>query len=68
MELDQTIARVKQLIAQREEIEAELAAIFGGAPATLARKPPTCKKCGEQGHTARSCTNIPDRVASPASS
>lgn len=58
MELEQTIARVKQLITQREEIEAELTAIFGGTPPTLTRKPPTCKKCGEQGHTARGCPKL----------
>jgi hypothetical protein len=55
MELDDTIAHVKQLISQREAINAELAIIFGGGtPST--RKPQTCGKCGEPGHTARTCT------------
>jgi hypothetical protein len=55
MDLDDTIARVKALIAQRENIDAELATIFGGQ-APLPRKPIQCGKCGEPGHTARTCT------------
>ena len=58
MELDDTIARVKQLIAQRENIDAELATIFAGtAPPT--RRPTTCGVCGKEGHTARTC---PDKT------
>ena len=54
MELDDTINRVKQLIEQRAAIDAELAGIFGGqAPQ---KRTVTCSKCGEPGHTARSCT------------
>jgi Zinc knuckle. len=54
MDIDDTIARVKQLIAQRESINAELAAIFAGTAATT-RKPITCGHCGKEGHTARTC-------------
>jgi hypothetical protein len=44
MELDGTINRVKQLIQQREQINIELEAIFGGiGPPT--RRPLTCDKC-----------------------
>jgi hypothetical protein len=62
MELDETIARVKQLIAQRENIDAELATIFAGA-APPTRKTITCGKCGEVGHSARSCTKAQEQAA-----
>lgn len=54
MEIDGTIARVKQLIAQREQIDLELSAIFAGTSGSR-RKPQTCSKCGQEGHTARTC-------------
>ena len=55
MEIDDTINRVKVLIAQRENIDAELATIFAGTvPPT--RKPITCGHCGKEGHTARTCS------------
>lgn len=53
MDLEATLARVKVLTAQREAIDKELAAIFGGqAPS---RKPPTCGKCGQEGHRSTQC-------------
>jgi hypothetical protein len=55
MEIDETIARVKQLVAQREQIDLELSAIFAGASPPR-RKAQTCSKCGQEGHTARTCT------------
>lgn len=58
MEIDNTITRVKALIAQRETIDAELATLFSGAQ-TPARKPSTCKICGQEGHRARTCPNKP---------
>lgn len=52
MELDSTVARLKELISQREAIDEELKKILGGeAP----RRTLTCSRCGEQGHTARGC-------------
>lgn len=54
MELDDTINRVKELVAARDKIDAELAGIFGGAVPT--KRTLTCSRCGEQGHTARSCS------------
>ena len=54
MEIDTTISRVKELIAQRENIDAELAALFGGTSPPK-RKSLTCSLCSQEGHTARSC-------------
>jgi hypothetical protein len=57
MEIDTQIARVKDLIAKREEIDAELAGILGIAP--KARKMMRCSTCNEEGHTARTCPQKP---------
>jgi hypothetical protein len=57
MEIDTQIARVKTLIARREEIDAELAGIFGAVP--KARKTMRCSTCNEEGHTARTCPQKP---------
>ena len=46
------IQRAKELIAQRERIDAELVSIFSIGKE---RKPLSCSKCGEEGHTARTC-------------
>lgn len=52
--MQDTINRVKELLAAREKIDAELAGIFGGAVPT--KRTLTCSRCNEQGHTARSCS------------
>lgn len=52
--MEETILRVKSLIAKREEIDAELAAIFGGT-APKNRKPQACSRCGSHEHTIRTC-------------
>ncbi len=54
MEIDDIITRVKQLIAQRENIDAELATIFAGTVPPK-RRPSVCSHCGQEGHTARTC-------------
>ena len=57
MEIDTQIARVKDLIARREEIDAELASMLGIIP--KARKVMRCSTCNEEGHTARTCPQKP---------
>ncbi len=54
MDIDTHIARVKDLIAKREEIDAELSTMLGITP--KARKTQRCSICNEEGHTARTCT------------
>jgi hypothetical protein len=53
MEID--IERAKDLIAQREEIDAELAGLFTGDKKK--RSPQKCSSCDKEGHTARNCPN-----------
>jgi hypothetical protein len=60
MTIDDRISRVKDLIQKREEIDAELAGLFGSA--VRGKKAPRCSKRGEEGNTTprhatrRSCT------------
>jgi hypothetical protein len=58
--LDAKIARAKALIAQREEIDAELTQLLAG---TVERKPKKCTRCSEEGHTARNCTQTAEEAA-----
>lgn len=53
MDIDTRIARVKELIAKREELDAELAELFGGS--LKERQTPKCSNCGESGHRASKC-------------
>jgi hypothetical protein len=53
MDIDTKIARVKELIAKREELDAELQELLGGA--VRERRSPKCSICGEQGHRASTC-------------
>jgi hypothetical protein len=52
-DIDTSITRIKDLIAKREEIDAELSVILGIAPKV--RKTQRCSICNEEGHTARTC-------------
>ena len=60
-EMDTRIARVKELIAKREEIDAELSVLLGVEP--KAKKPQRCSICNGEGHSARTC---PQKPAEPA--
>jgi hypothetical protein len=62
MEIDGKIARVKALIAHREEIDAELSELLGGA--AREKRSPRCSLCGEPGHRATTC---PSKPADPTS-
>jgi hypothetical protein len=56
--MEDKVKAVRDLIAQRDEIDRQLAALFAGeAPST--RRPQRCSKCGQEGHTARTCTAQP---------
>ena len=57
MDLDERIAIAKELIAKREEIDRRLADLFGGAD--LAPKLTcACSKCGQTGHSPRTCSSF----------
>jgi zinc knuckle protein len=58
MEIDGKIARVKELIAKREDIDAELSELLG-ATAAREKRSPKCSICGEPGHRARTCPKKP---------
>ncbi len=51
MSIEDRIALVKDLIRKREEIDQQLAELFGGTTP----KKPKCSICGSTEHTARSC-------------
>jgi hypothetical protein len=57
MDIDTQIARVKELIAKREEIDAELSTMLGVVP--KGRKSQRCSFCNEEGHSARTCQQKP---------
>jgi hypothetical protein len=63
VDIDDQIARAKALIAKREEIDEQLAALFGGAP--LAKKTRRCKVCDGEGHNATTCPERQDRNPAP---
>ena len=59
MDIDTQIARIKELIGKREEIDEQLAALFGGA--TVTKKTRRCKICDGEGHNALTCPERPDK-------
>lgn len=61
VEIDDKIARVKELIARREELDAELGELLRGT--TRERRVPRCSICNEPGHRASTC---PSKAADAA--
>jgi len=52
--------RIRQLLDRRDEIDRELAeAVSGNGNGNGHKKTVKCSACGEEGHTARTCTNKP---------
>jgi hypothetical protein len=54
MSIEVRIARVKELIAKREELDAELNELLGGG-GLREKRSPKCSVCGEPGHRATTC-------------
>jgi hypothetical protein len=63
MTIDDQIIRAKELTAKREEIDRQIADLFGGTVVT--RKPPRCTVCGESGHNAKGCAAKAPPTAAP---
>lgn len=57
--MDAKLLRIKELIETKERVDAELEEMLGGA---TVRKTVKCSKCGQEGHTARTC----DKTKMPA--
>ena len=55
MDKDSKIARVKELIAKREELDVELQELLGGS--VKERRAAKCSACGEPGHRASTCSS-----------
>jgi len=64
VDLDERIAFAKELIAKREEIDRQLGDLFGGAT-SIPKLTRFCSKCGQTGHTARTCAGADEKPAAP---
>ena len=61
MEINTKIARVKELIAKREQLDAELSELLGGV--ARERRIPKCSNCGEPGHRVSTCPSNPSNAS-----
>jgi hypothetical protein len=63
MSIESRIAAAKELIRKREEIDQQLAELFGGGTP----KKQKCSICGSTEHTARTCPQkfTPDKSSQP---
>lgn len=48
-------AKIRELLDRRDEIDAALLALFTGGKE---RKKQACSKCGQEGHSARTCGKV----------
>ena len=62
--IDGKIARIKELIAKREELDAELNELLGGS--VREKRSPKCSLCGEPGHRASTCPTKPTEIVQVA--
>ena len=56
--MEETLNRLKELIAQREAIDKELTEMLGGA-VPKAKRTSKCGTCGQEGHSSRTCPQKP---------
>ena len=49
--------KLRDLLDQRDAIDRQIVEVVGGKE-VKERKPQSCGKCGEQGHSARTCSKI----------
>lgn len=61
---EQKLARLKELMAQREEIDAEIDQLLGGGQ-PKEKRTRRCKICGEFGHDARTCPKANGQTEKP---
>jgi hypothetical protein len=54
--LEDKITRAKELIAKRDEIDAELSQLMAG---TVTKRVQKCSVCNAEGHSARTCPSKP---------
>jgi hypothetical protein len=50
--MDARLLRIRELITEQERIETELGTLIAGGKE---RKTQRCSKCGEEGHSSRTC-------------
>jgi len=56
---------ISLLLQERQCIEAKLAQLGqdGATTETKSRKPKTCRRCGQEGHTTRTCPTTEEKTS-----